>query len=164
MIPIKESFMKLVRLCLLVLAVVSLSLTCRALPAQAKADVVELYAHAVMTADVEALDKLLAPNYWHISANGHIQDKEHFLDSLKNKRLVINHLTITNVRRSIIGNNDLLTGNGILRGMTVPPLPQGLMRYSLVLTTVNGKEQIVLFQATPVVPSETCKDGNCAIR
>ena len=155
MIPIKESFMKLVRLCLLVLAVVSLSLTCRALPAQAKADVVELYAHAVMTADVEALDKLLAPNYWHISANGHIQDKEHFLDSLKNKRLVINHLTI---------NNDLRTGNGILRGMAVPPLPQGLMRYSLVLTTVNGKEQIVLFQATPVVPSETCKDGNCAIR
>lgn len=164
MIPIKESSMKRVRLCLLVLAVLAFSLTCRALPAQAKADVVELYAHAVITADVDALENLLAPNYWHISANGHIQDKEHFLNSLRNKNLVINHLTITNVRRTIIGDNVMLTGNGILRGMTIPSLPEGLMRYSLLLTKINGKEKIVLFQATPVIPSATCKDGNCAIR
>lgn len=49
--------------------------------ALAKADVTELYAEALMTGDVESLDKLLAPNYWHVSANGHIQDKEHFLAS-----------------------------------------------------------------------------------
>ena len=35
--------------------------------ALAKADVTELYAEALMTGDVESLDKLLAPNYWHVS-------------------------------------------------------------------------------------------------
>ena len=62
--------------------------------ALAKADVTELYAEALMTGDVESLDKLLAPNYWHVSANGHIQDKEHFLASLKERKLVKNLILV----------------------------------------------------------------------
>ena len=42
--------------------------------AQAKADSVALYTEAVMTGDIPALEALLAPNYWHIGANGHIED------------------------------------------------------------------------------------------
>ena len=36
--------------------------------AHAKADTVALYTEAVMTGDVAALQKLLAPNYWHVSS------------------------------------------------------------------------------------------------
>ena len=128
--------------------------------ALAKADVTELYAEALMTGDVESLDKLLAPNYWHVSANGHIQDKEHFLASLKERKLVIDRIRLSNMRSNVT----LVTANGELKGSATPPLPQGLMRYTMVLNKVSKETKIVLFQATPVVPSQDCRDGNCAIR
>ena len=130
--------------------------------ALAKADVTELY--ALMTGDVESLDKLLAPNYWHVSANGHIQDKEHFLASLKERKLVIDRIRLSNMRSTVMGDVTLVTANGELKGSATPPLPQGLMRYTMVLNKVGKETKIVLFQATPVVPSQDCRDGNCAIR
>lgn len=156
--------MKFLHTSLSALAVMALVLTFGVRAASAKADVVELYANAVISADVEMLEKVLAPNYWHVAANGHIQDKEHFIESIRNKQLVINHLTLTNLRRSMVGDCTLMTGNGILRGKATPALPEGLMRYSIVIAKNGDAEQVVLFQATPVVPSTDCKDGNCAIR
>ncbi len=132
--------------------------------AHAKVDTVALYTEAVMTGDVSALEKLLAPNYWHVSSNGHIQDKENFLTSIKNKDLVVDRLTLTNVRETKVGNTRLLTANGYFKGTAVPALPQGLMRFTMVLANNNGKEQVALFQATPVEPSDDCKDGNCRIK
>ena len=132
--------------------------------AHAKADTVALYTEAVMTGDIPALETLLAPNYWYIAANGHIEDKEHFIQSIKNKDLVIDRLTITNVRTTMIGGATLLTGNGYLKGTTVPALPEGLMRFSLVVVKNQNREQVVLFQATPVVSTVDCKDGNCKIQ
>lgn len=117
-----------------------------------------------MTGDVESLDKLLAPNYWHVSANGHIQDKEHFLASIKARKLVIDRIRLSNMRSTAMGDVTLVTANGELKGSATPPLPQGLMRYTLVLNKDGKDTRIVLFQATPVVPSDDCRDGNCAIR
>ena len=71
--------MKFLRTSLLALAVLALALTLGSRAASAKADVVELYANAVISADADMLEKILAPNYWHVAANGHIQDKEHFI-------------------------------------------------------------------------------------
>lgn len=130
----------------------------------AKADTVALYTEAVMTGDIPVLEKLLAPNYWHISANGHISDKEHFIKAIKDKALVVNRLTITNVRESKVGNTKLLTGNGQLKGIAVPPLPEGLMRYTMVIVDNKGKEQVALFQTTPVIASADCAEGNCRIK
>ena len=144
--------MKLFRMFLVLLA---LSLTFSG-AALARADVTELYA--------ESLDKLLAPNYWHVSANGHIQDKEHFLASIKARKLVIDRIRLSNMRSTVMGDVTLVTANGQLKGSATPPLPQGLMRYTLVLNKDGKDTRIVLFQATPVVPSDDCRDGNCAIR
>ena len=132
--------------------------------AQAKPDTVELYTEAVMIGDVPALETLLAPNYWHINANGHIEDKEHFIQSIKHKELVVDRLTISNVRTTIIGGATLLSGNGYFKGTVVPAQPEGLMRFTLVVVKNQNREQIVLFQATPVVASQDCRDGNCKIQ
>ena len=156
-----EDTMKFLKSASLVFALV---LCLSASLAQAKADTVALYTEAVMTGDIPALETLLAPNYWHINANGHIQDKEHFLQTIKNKEMVINHLTFTNVRLTMIGNAKLLTGTGAMRGRSVPPLPEGLMRYTMVLVNNKGREEVVLFQATPVIASDDCQDGNCKIQ
>lgn len=132
--------------------------------AWSKADVAELYTSAVMTGDVEALDKLLAPNFWHIASNGHIRDKEHFLNDIRDKKFVVNRLTLTNMRESKVGDTRLRTSNGVFHGESVRPLPQGLMRFSMVIADNNGKEQIALFQVTPVMGTAECPDGNCQIR
>ena len=141
-----------------------LCLFCFAAPATAKVDTAELYAEAVMTADVPALEALLAPNYWHIGSNGHIQDKAHFIESIKSKTLVVNHLSLSNMRETRIGETRLLTFNGQFKGLSNPPRPQGLMRFSMVLVNNKGKDQVVLFQATPVISTPECSDGNCRIR
>ena len=132
--------------------------------AQAKPDTVELYTEAVMIGDVPALETLLAPNYWHINANGHIEDKEHFINTIKNKELVIDRLTFTNARTAMIGDSKLITGTGYLKAKATPALPVGLMRITVVVVSNKGREQVVLFQATPVIATEDCNDGNCKIQ
>ena len=132
--------------------------------AQAKPDTVELYTEAVMIGDVPALETLLAPNYWHINANGHIEDKEHFINTIKNKELVVDRLTFTNARTAMIGDSKLITGTGYLKAKATPPLPQGLLRVTVVVVSNKGRDQVVLFQATPVVATDDCNDGNCKIQ
>ena len=132
--------------------------------AQAKPDTVELYTEAVMIGDVPALETLLAPNYWHINANGHIEDKEHFINTIKNKELVVDRLTFTNARTAMIGDSKLITGTGYLKAKATPPLPQGLMRVTVVVVSNKGRDQVVLFQATPVIATDDCNDGNCKIQ
>lgn len=153
--------MKLFRLASFALV---LSLCLWAANAQAKADTVEIFTHAVMTADIPVLEKTLAPNFWYIGANGHIRDKEHFIQEIKDKQLVVNHLTLLNNRETQLGDTRLITANGTFKGESVKPTPQGLMRYTTVLANNNGKEQVVLFQATPVIATPECEDGNCKIK
>lgn len=94
--------------------------------AHAKADTVALYTEAVMTGDIPALETLLAPNYWHINANGHIEDKEHFINTIKNKELVIDRLTFTNAlhcpdqRRQAHHRHRLPQGQGHARAARRP--------------------------------------------
>lgn len=132
--------------------------------AAAKADVSELYANAVMTGDTAALEKLLAPNFWYIGSNGHIMDKEHYIAEIRDKKLVVNRITFTNTRETKVGDTILLTSNGEFKGTSVLPRPQGLMRYTLVIVDNNGREQVALYQATPVIATDDCKDGNCKIK
>ncbi len=132
--------------------------------AHARANTVLLYTEAMLTGDVPALETLLAPNYWHISPNGHIRDKQHLIQSIRNKELVIDRLDFANGRTSLIGDAKLVTGTGRLQARSTTPLPEGLMRFMLVLVTNKGREQVVLFQATPVMATPDCKDGNCKIQ
>lgn len=132
--------------------------------ASAKVDVVEQFVNACETADIPVLEKVLAPNFWYIGANGHIRDKEHFIGELKDRELVIKAIRFTNTREEALGSTRLLTANGAFSGHFTAPLPTGLMRYTMVLGNNRGEEQLVLFQATPVVATPECEDGNCKIR
>lgn len=132
--------------------------------AQAKTDPVEQYTEAVLTGDIPVLEKLLAPNFWYIGAHGHIRDKAHFIQEIKDKKLVVNRMTLTNLRETRVGQTRLVTANGVFHGTSEMPRPQGLMRYTMVLGDNKGNEQVVLFQATPVISTPECKDGNCQIK
>lgn len=130
----------------------------------ARADTLEIFVNAVMTGDIPALEKTLAPNFWYIGANGHIRDKQHFIQEIKDKQLVIDRLTLLNNRETKVGDTRLITANGSFHGTAALPMPDGLMRYTTVLADNNGHEQVALFQATPVIPTKDCSDGNCKIK
>lgn len=132
--------------------------------ANAKADTIDLYTNAVMTGDTAELEKILAPNFWYIGANGHIRDKEHFIAEIRDKKLVVNRISLSNMRETQVGNTRLLTSNGTFQGKSDMPLPYGLMRFTTVLVDNHGQEQVALFQATPVIPTKECEDGNCRIK
>lgn len=153
--------MKLLKIAPLALAI---TLLLGAVQAQAKADTMEVFVNAVITGDLPVLEKVLAPNFWFIGAAGHIRDKEHFLQEIKDKQLVVNRITLTNNRETTVGDTRLITSNGVFHGAAVKPTPQGLMRYTTVLADNKGQEQVVLFQATPVIPTQECADGNCKIK
>lgn len=132
--------------------------------ANGRASTAELYAQAVMTGNTGALEKLLAPNFWYIGSNGHISDKTHFIEEIRSKKYSVAHLSLRNMRETSLGETTVLTGNGIFEGTFENRTPQGLMRFTLVLANNRGKEQVALFQATPVQPSEDCFDGNCKLK
>lgn len=132
--------------------------------ASAKADAVDLYMTAVTAANIEELEKILAPNFWYIGANGHIRDKENFIREIKDHTLKVNKMAFKNLRETKVGDTRLLTANGLFRGSSFRPHPQGQMRYTMVVADNHGEEQIVLLQATPVIASKDCEDGNCKIK
>ncbi len=131
---------------------------------QARIATIDRYAEAVMTADIPVLEKLLAPNFWYIGGNGHIRDKENFIREIRDRSLVVDRLALTNERETKVGDTRLITANGTFKGQSAAPRPQGLMRFTVVLVNNMGQEQVALFQATPVIASEECPDGNCKIK
>lgn len=132
--------------------------------ARAVADPVDLYVEALLDADVESLDRLLASNFIFIGSNGHVQDKEHFLQTIAQKKLIVHKASFKNLRESSAGPVRLVTGNGVFTAVSDVPLPSGLMRVSLVSDCTGKRERIVLVQLTPVIPTAQCEDGNCLIR
>lgn len=133
--------------------------------ALAAADNAELFEEALLDSDLKTLNRLLAPNFLFIASNGHIQDREHFLASVREKKLVVTSMTFKNLRESLRGESRIITGNGTFKAKSDVPLPAGLMRLSVVSNNMKGApEQIVLVQLTPVIPTKDCRDGNCRIR
>lgn len=131
--------------------------------AHARPDTVALYVEAVMTADTATLQKILAENYLHIGANGLVQDKENYIENLKNGKMNIRRLTVSDVMTSHYGSTTLITGNVVLHGTYDPPLPQGLMRFSMVLEKVGDQEKIILSQTTPVKRAKKAKKAQKAV-
>lgn len=132
--------------------------------AQARADVVDLFMDALMENDASQLDGLLASNFVFIGTNGHIQDKSHFLATLKSGKIKIYSARFKNMRESSTGPVRVLTGNGEFTARSEVVLPSGLMRITVVTDRAKKQERLVLVQLTPVIPTDECKDGNCLIR
>lgn len=145
----------------------SLALGSLALPAgvRAAADPVDLFVEALLDSDVDSLENLLAPNFVFIGSNGHIQDREHFIRTIKSRDLVVKDASFKNLRETSAGPVRLVTGNGVFQAVSRVLLPSGLMRVTLVAdSSIRPRERIVLVQLTPVIPTEECEDGNCLIR
>ena len=131
----------------------------------ARPDVADLFVEALLGKDLPELDALLSSNFIFIGSNGHIQDKDHFMDSLKSGRLAVKEVRLKNTRESTAGSVRMITGNGVFTAYSADPLPSGLMRVTLIADRKGAEdERIVLVQLTPVVSTKDCADGNCRIK
>ena len=131
----------------------------------ARPGVPDLFVEALMDKDLPALGSLLSSNFVFIGSNGHIQDKDHFLDSLKTGRLIVKEARFKNMRETLAGSVRMVTGNGTFKALCSDPLPTGLMRVTLISDKMGADdERIVLVQLTPVVSTKDCADGNCRIK
>ena len=150
------SFRKPLSCCLLCMALLLVWGT----GAQAQSDVIERYVTAVMTRDVDTLQKILADNYLHINANGYLQDKEHFIENLKSGKMVIDHLLFFDTVDNRCGSTLVVTGNVFFKGKFKPKLHEGLQR----MTVVADKDKIMLYQATPVVDKKESRAAEKKIK
>lgn len=130
--------------------------------AHARPDIVSQYVEAVMTADTATLQKILAENFVHIGGNGFLQDKENFIENLKDGNMDVRRLTVSDVVASHYGGATLVTGNSTVHGTFVPPQPQGSMRFTMVLQKVNDQEKVILVQRTPVKETKARKPKGAA--
>lgn len=160
---LSKTLSQLSSLCLCLVLTVAMS---GLVPTQARAaaDPVDLFVEALLDKDTDTLDRLLASNYVFIGSNGHIQDKEHFIASIRSGDLVIKSASFKNLRETSAGPVRMVTGNGTFVAVSNLPLPSGLMRVTLVADDTGPRERIVLVQLTPVIPTSDCEDGNCQIR
>ncbi|MDO5536637.1 MAG: nuclear transport factor 2 family protein [Desulfovibrionaceae bacterium] len=131
---------------------------------QARPNTADLFVEALLANDADGLDVLLASNFVFIGSNGHIQDKAHFLETIRSGKLKIVRARFRNQRESSAGPVRMLTGNGEFTAISETVLPSGLMRFTLVAERADSRERVVLVQLTPVIPTEDCRDGNCLIR
>ncbi len=147
--------------CVLLLLVISL-FSCQ--QAQARADAADLFLDAMLESDVSGLNSLTAENFIFIASNGHIQDKHHFLETIRTGALKVTRATLLNMRESSAGQVRLITGNGEFIAMSQDLVPSGLIRITMVTNKTPTAERVVLVQLTPVIPSASCEDGNCLIQ
>lgn len=131
--------------------------------AHARPDVVDQYVEAVLARDAATLERILAANYLHINGNGFLQDKEHFINSLKSGEMRVDRLSISDVVASHYGGAMLITGNIHVHGKFSVRQPQGLQRAAMVAESKNGEEKIILFQATPVWNRKEARVADCSL-
>ena len=79
-----------------------------------------------MTGDAGALESSLAPNFWYIGSNGHIRDKEHFIQEVRGQEIRGRaHGPAQRSRETSLGETTILTGNAHFDGKFEkrPPRP-----------------------------------------
>lgn len=116
---------------------------------------------AVKKPDLDALEKLLSPDFWFIGAGGHLKGKEAFIQEFRDRRMVVDQFELPNLKEKRAGDTRFVTSNGVFRGVSKNPKGQGLIRFTIAIVGNGDNERITLLQATPIIPNNDCKDRNC---
>ncbi len=117
---------------------------------------------AMLKGDVDALERMLAPELMFVHASARIDDKHSLLYNIKSGQLKYFTITPTERRVHVMGNVAVITGI-----TTVHVIDHGLdvdasLRYINVHVLRDGRWQMVNWQATRIVPSSQVIPGGPA--
>jgi len=112
----------------------------------------ETWRDAVLKANSAVMDGLLAEDYMAITANGTLQTKEQALESLRNGRLHLTTLDISDRKVRFYGTTALVTSLAEVQGTTGDGDVSGSYRYTRVyVRNATGAWKIVSFEVSKIV-------------
>lgn len=119
-----------------------------------RAQIVELehqWQKAALTDDIPAMDKLLSDDYLGITATGEVLTKTQQLDRMRDRKLVITKLDISETKIKLIGNIAIVTCLAQVEGSSGDNEPlHGAYRYTRVYQRVAGNVwKVTNFEVTP---------------
>lgn len=105
---------------------------------------------AAIAGDVATMDKLLSEDYLGITASGEVLTKTQQLDHMRDRKLVLTKIDISQVKIKLIRNIAIVTSLANVEGSSDDEPLHGLFRYTRVYQRLpNGSWKITSFEITP---------------
>jgi ketosteroid isomerase-like protein len=111
----------------------------------------EVWRTAQLSADVDAMNKLLSDDYVGITMSGQVVTKMQQLDRMRNRTLVLTKIELDDVKVKLIGTTAIVTSRAAVEGTSDGSPMHGNYRYTRVYSRLpSGLWQITNFEATRV--------------
>jgi ketosteroid isomerase-like protein len=105
---------------------------------------------AALAGDLPAMDKLLSDDYLGITANGEVLTKTQQLDRMRDRRLMLTKLDISDTRIKLVGNIAIVTCLAQVEGTSEDETLHGAYRYTRVYQRLSGNVwKVTNFEITP---------------
>jgi len=109
----------------------------------------ERWRNAQFANDVEAMEKLLSPDYLGITGNGQLLTRAQQLDRMRNRRSHLTRLDVTDQKVKVEGSIAIVTSTANLEGMIDDRPIHGSYRSMRIYKRVGGAWQMTHSEATP---------------
>ena len=103
---------------------------------------------AMMDADAETLNRVLADDLTYIHTNAALDSKESFIGALSSGALNYESIASTDAQVRVYGDTAVVTGNGDVRVTSNGRRNRFSIRYTDVYAQRDGRWQMVAWQAT----------------
>lgn len=121
----------------------------------------EAWRNAILKSDTPAMSALLADDFIAITASGTLHTKEETLANLRNRRVHVTALNVSDRKVRFYGSTALVTSLAEVEGATADGDVSGSFRYTRVyVRDAQGKWRIVSFEASRTRPPGTRRSQN----
>ena len=108
---------------------------------------------ATLSNDIPAMDRLLSDDYLGITAGGEVLTKPQQLDRMRERKLVIRQLNVSETKIKLIGRIAIVTCLAHVQGASDGRSVDGAYRYTRVYQRLpGGVWKVTNFEATPELP------------
>src|ERR1700761_5454937 len=105
---------------------------------------------AALDDDIPAMDKLLSDDYLGITASGEVLTKTQQLDRMRDRKLMITKLEISETKIKLVGNVAIVTCLAHVEGTNDGGVLHGAYRYTRVYQRISGNVwKVTNFEVTP---------------
>jgi hypothetical protein len=105
---------------------------------------------AMVKGDTAQLDKLLADDFWGISANGTLSDKQQYLRRLSARQNQFTTIDVMDTKMRVQPANAVVTSQARVVGQMDGRPVEGIFRYTKVYARDQGRWVVTNFEATRV--------------
>ncbi len=105
---------------------------------------------ALLVEDAKTLEKLLHPNYVHITISGEVISKAGLLEYVRTGKIRFTSLDSSNVITYKFGRVTIITARFLMEGDLLKGKYKGVLQTSMGLQLTDKGEQVIFFQSTAI--------------